>query len=304
MKKAVRWTLVATGTLAALAVATLALGAWNAERKRNRVVSLPSRAAFAAQAETPALLDRGHYLYTTRGCAECHGDDGAGKVFIDDVEHGMRVKSPDIAGGPGSLLSRYSAADFERTVRHGVKPDGRPVFVMPSDDYSGLTDADVSALYAYVRRLPPASGGPLEATIPLPVRVLYGLGAIQDAAEKIDHTRPPAQPVADGVTIEHGRYVANMCTGCHGPGLSGGRIPGGPPSWPPAANLTPGAGSAMTRYPDAAAFTAMLRTGRRPDGSAVSDVMPFASLKGLSDVDAGAVYLFLGSLPARRAGER
>src|SRR5262249_19875001 len=114
----------------------------------------------------------------------------------------------------------------------------------------------------------------------------------------------PAQPVAEGMTVEHGRYVAAMCMGCHGPGLSGGRITGGPPSWPAAANLTPGTGSGMPRYPHPLTFTAMLRNGRRPDGSAVSDVMPFPSLKGLSDVDAGAVYLFLKTLPPRPAGER
>lgn len=304
MRQAVRWTLIALGAVTALAGATLALGAWNAERKRERTVSLPRLPAFVYAGETPDQLERGRYLFATRGCADCHGADGAGRVFIDDPEHGMRVKAPGIAGGPDSILAHYAPTDFERTVRHGVKPDGRPVFIMPSDDYNRLTDADVSALYDYVRTLPPPAGGPLEATIPLPVRVLYGLGAIQDAAEKIDHALPPSRPVADGMTVEHGRYVAAMCTGCHGPDLSGGRIPGSPPSWPPAANLTPGKGSAMIRYPDAGAFTAMLRSGRRPDGSAVSDVMPFASLKGLSDVDAGAVYLFLKSVPARPAGER
>lgn len=304
MHKAVRWTVAAVGGLVSVAAVAVALGAWNAERKRTRTVLLPVRAAFVVQPETPAALERGRYLFATRGCAECHGDDGAGKIFIDDVEHGMRVKSPDIAGGPQSAMARYGAADFERTIRHGVKPEGQPVFIMPSDDYNRLTDADVSALYAYVRRLPAAEGGAMEATVPLPVRVLYGLGAIEDAAEKIDHALPPAQPVAESLTVEHGRYVAAMCTGCHGAGLSGGRIPGAPPSWPPAANLTPGAGSAMARYPDPVTFTAMLHTGHRPDGSAVSDVMPFASLKGLSDVDAGAVYLFLRSVPARPAGDR
>ena len=42
----------------------------------------------------------------------------------------------------------------------------------------------------------------------------------------------------------------------------GGRIPGAPPDWPAAANLTPGIGSAMLRYGSAEAFRTMLRTGR------------------------------------------
>ena len=162
----------------------------------------------------------------------------------------------------------------------------------------------LGALVVYVRHLPPTAGGPLEASVPLPVRVLYGLGLIQDAAAKIDHALPPPTPVAEAVSPEHGGYVAQMCVGCHGPGLSGGRIPGGPPSWPAAANLTPGEGSAMARYADAAAFTAMLRSGKRPDGSAVSPVMPFEALRNLDDTDAQALYAFLKTVAPRPAGQR
>jgi mono/diheme cytochrome c family protein len=132
----------------------------------------------------------------------------------------------------------------------------------------------------------------------MPVRALYAVGMIRDASEKIDHSLPPAQPVPEGVTAAHGAYVANGCIGCHGARLAGGKIPGAPPDWPPAAKLTPGAGSALDRYPTAEQFMAMLKTGKRPDGSSVSPVMPFVSLKELSDVDARALYLHLRSLPA------
>jgi hypothetical protein len=103
------------------------------------------------------------------------------------------------------------------------------------------------------------------------------------------------------VTVEHGAYVANMCLGCHGDKLSGGKIPGGPPDWPAAANITPGEGSVMPRYPDVAAFQAMLRSGKRPDGTPIQ-VMPFGSLSKLSDVDAQALYAFLKTVPAQKAG--
>jgi cytochrome c553 len=127
------------------------------------------------------------------------------------------------------------------------------------------------------------------------VRILYGLGFIHDAAGKIDHTLPTAQPVAQGVTPEHGAYVANMCLGCHGAQLAGGRIPGGPPDWPAAANLTPGDGTAMTRYPDAQSLLAMFKSGKRPDGSDIK-VMPFGSLRELNDIDVRALHLYLKSL--------
>jgi len=108
---------------------------------------------------------------------------------------------------------------------------------------------------------------------------------------------------AEGVTVAHGAYVANMCISCHGAGLSGGKIPGAPPDWAPAANLTPGDGSAMARYKDAGQFVAMLRSGKRPDGAVVT-VMPFESLRELNDVDAQALYAYLKTVPARPFGQR
>jgi hypothetical protein len=48
----------------------------------------------------------------------------------------------------------------------------------------------------------------------------------------------------------------------------------------------------------------MLRTGKRPDGSAVSTVMPFAALQAMNDTDVQAMYLHLKRLPAVPTGER
>ena len=72
-------------------------------------------------------------------------------------------------------------------------------------------------------------------------------------------------------------------------------VPGGPPDWPAAANLTPGEGSAMGRYPDAESFAAMLKSGKRPDGQEIK-VMPFGSLREMNDTDVRALHLYLRSL--------
>jgi mono/diheme cytochrome c family protein len=246
-------------------------------------------------------IARGRYLYGTRGCADCHGANGAGRAFIDDGS--MRVKGANISPGPGSVVVQYTAVDWERTLRHGVKPDGRPVMVMPSEDYNRLSDADLGALVAYIRQLPPAPGGAADLVLPLPYRALYGLGKIPDAASIIDHQRKPSPPVPEGVSVAHGEYVSAMCIGCHGEGLSGGRIPTGAPDWPPAPNLTPGEGTIMPRYPDAQALTTMLRLGKRTDGSPIA-VMPFDSFKHITDTDVAALHLYLKSLPPRPAGGR
>lgn len=298
-----KWVKRTSILLAALAVGGLAaavLGKSMGEHKMVRTVAVQVPALSAA----PATADVGHgrYLYNTRGCAECHGVDGAGKTVIEDG--GMLVVAPNITSGPNGVTARYEVADWVRTIRHGIKPDGHPLMIMPSEDFARLTDQDTAALIAYLQQLPPAAGRQAAIRLPLPVKAMYGFGLITDAAEKIDHTLPPAQPVAAAVSVEHGAYMANACIGCHGATLSGGRIPGSPPAWPAAANLTPGKGSAMVRYPDADAFVAMLRSGRRPDGSAVSPVMPFGSFKQLSDIDARALYAFLKTVPPRNAGMR
>jgi mono/diheme cytochrome c family protein len=285
--------------LVALAAATLVGAAMLGDRKAQRRVevtlqSLPLRSDAAA-------VERGRYLFLSRGCTECHGVDGAGKDVVNDGQ-GLRIRAPNITPATGSVVAGYGADDWERTIRHGVAPGGRPLLIMPSEDYNRFTDADLSALVAYLRQMPARAGDGAVLELPLPMRALYGIGLIRDAAEKIDHTLAPSAPVPEAATAAHGAYVANTCIGCHGATLSGGKIPGAPPQWPAAANLTPGEGSAMPRYPDAQAFAAMMRSGKRPDGTAVSAVMPFVALKELSDTDLQALYLHLKGLPPRAAG--
>ena len=288
---------------AALVLVVLAAGAaftglQLAERKMQRQVRVEVQpVAYAAGA---AALDRGRYLYASRGCVDCHGADGGGRTFVEEGDS-LRIRGPNISPAPGSAVAGYRPEDWVRAIRHGVAPGGRPLMVMPSEDYNRFTDADLAALVAYVRSLPPAQGGPAVVQLPLPARVLYGFGAIQDAAGKIDHALAPAQPVPEGVNLAHGAYVANMCLGCHGPQLAGGRIPGGPPDWPAASNLTPGEGSVMVRYAQADDLLRLFRTGKRPDGSAVR-VMPFESLKAMSETDVRALHLYLRSVQPRPQG--
>lgn len=289
------WGLLA---LVILIVAAVALLVANGQRKGQRRVEVQLQSV-AARSDAPAI-ERGGYLFRSRGCTDCHGSDGAGRTFLDDGK-GLRIHAPNITPR-SAVVASYGMDDWDRTIRHGVAPGGRPLFIMPSEDYNRLTNDDFAALVAYLKQMPPAEGGPAQIELPLPVRALYGAGLLKDAAQKIDHALPPSAPVPEGVSREHGAYVANACIGCHGAGLSGGRIPGAPPDWPAAANLTSGEGSVMPRYAEAAQFVSMMRSGKRPDGSAVSTVMPFGALKEMSDVDLQALYLHLKSLAPRAAG--
>jgi len=297
MKRWIKWTAAAVGAVVVVVAGAGAAGWQLAERKMARKVEVAVKpVAYTTDAQA---LARGKYLFESRGCADCHGANGAGRVFVDDGS--LRIAGPNIT--PAGVTAAYKPDDWVRTIRHGVKPGGQPTMIMPSEDYNRFTDQDLAALVAHVRSLPSVQGTAPAMKLPPPVRILYGFGAIKDAAEKIDHSLPPAQPVPEAVDAKHGAYVANMCVGCHGEHLSGGKIPGGPPDWPPAANITPGEGSAMARYKDSAAFVAMLRNGKRPDGTPIK-VMPFESLSKMSDVDSQALYEYLKTVAPRPAGGR
>ncbi len=198
------------------------MGQQLAERKRNRVISVPVTAvAYAGDAQA---LARGKYLYESRGCVDCHGANGAGRTFVNDGK-GTHIAGPNIT--PAGVVAKYQPVDWVRAIRHGIKPDGRPALVMPSEDYNRFTDTDLAALVAHVRSLAPVQGGGKAVVeLPLPAWVMYGFDVIPDAAQRIDHTLPPAQPVPAGVTVAHGAYVANMCIGCHGAGLVRRQDPG------------------------------------------------------------------------------
>lgn len=294
-----RRSLIAAGALAGIAALVVGTGIAMAHQRMTRQVQVAVQPL--ALPTDAAALARGSYLYRTRGCTDCHGADGAGRTLVD--QGGLKIAGPHIGNGTGSVTAGYRVDDWVRAIRHGVAPGGRPLMIMPSQDYNRLTDADLGALVAYLKQLPPASGGSAVLQLPLPMRVLYGFGAIPDAASLIDHRLPPEQPVPEGATVEHGRYVAQMCTGCHGAGFGGGSVPGAPPEWPAAANLTPGDGGVMGRYPDAASFARMMRSGKRPDGTPIG-VMPFEALAAMSDTDLEGTWRYLKSLPPRSFGTR
>ena len=281
--------------LAVLAAAAFAGAVWMGQRKLERTVAV--KVVPVPFGKSAAQLKLGRYLFESRGCAECHAADGHGLAFID-APNGLYVKSPNIT--PGGVVASYTEGDWVRAIRHGVNPAGHALVLMPSADYAGMSDADLAALVAYVRSLAPLAGSGVEIRMPLLVKALYGVGIIRDAAEIIDHRHHPAPDMTPAATAAYGEYVIQMCTGCHRPDLTGGPIAGAPPDWPAAARLVPGPGYVMDRYDTLEKFAAMMRGGKRPDGTAVSAVMPFASLRNLDDTDLGALYAYLTTPPSDR----
>ena len=205
MKRWIKWTASGAMLLAAILIGSAASGLYLAEQKRNRTIDIkPRPVAYTTDAQT---IERGRYLYASRSCSYCHGAQGTGREFVNDGK-GTRIVGPNIT--PAGVVARYPPEDWNSVIRHGVKPNGRPVLVMPSEDYNRFTNDDLNALVSYVRQFKPQQGLQAVIDLPRPAWVLYGLGAIPDAAARIDHQLAPSRPVPAGVTLANGQYVANM----------------------------------------------------------------------------------------------
>lgn len=283
---------IASSALVAFVIfVVLAVGStyWWSGRKLARKIDVAVQPV-TIPTDTTAIA-HGKYLFDSRGCADCHGGKGTGRQVFDEA-NGFRVFAPDLTRA-NPEIAKYQSQDWDRAIRHGVGPTGRPLLVMPSEDYNRLSNEDFGALVAYIQSLPPGEGRQGEIHFPWFLQGMYGAGVIKDAAEKIDHSLPPQPAIAAAVNVQYGAYVANSCKGCHGGDLRGGHIPGAPPDWPPAANLRPG--GVMKTYAGASQFVDMMRTGKRPNGTDVSRVMPFSAFAKMDDTDLNALYLFLTS---------
>jgi cytochrome c553 len=217
-------------------------------------------------------------------------------VFDDDSG---RVVAPNLTrAGVGAS---FQDADFVRAIRHGVDPSGRQLWVMPADDYNHLSDDDLAALIAYLKSLP-ASPATLPDSQIRPLGVVLFAASELDLvpAEKIDRSAPRPPAVSVDLSPAYGQYLSTIagCARCHGPGLSGGVVPGAAPGARPAANLTQ---TGLGNWTEADFLRAM-RTGRRPDGSAIDTSMPWPYFAQMSDLELRSIWQFLGVVPPRPTG--
>ncbi len=292
MKTVLKWIGIVLGGLVALVVLVVLGMMWNTDSRFNRKyavqtepIPLPSDEASLAVGEHWAEIH----------CRACHGPDlGGNTAFFNDPALGY-VDAPNLTSGQGGFGATATDADWVRAVRHGIRQDGKSVFIMPSNDFYYLSDADLGGLIAYLKTVPPVDRETRPRNLKPMAKILYALGAFGNLlyAETIQHDARPASPVV-GVTAEYGAYLANAhgCPSCHGPQLNGGQ-----PSEPGALfapNLTPG--GELLGWTEAD-FIQTLRTGVTPGGHQLTDSMPWQGLGKLTDDELKAVWLYLQSLP-------
>ncbi len=251
--------------------------------------------------EIPAITDENreeaHRLWMSRGCGECHGEDGAGGVRVDAPPFSMQ--GPNITG----VLRTLSAPDIHRLVRRGVRPNGAPVFFMPAHEYQRMPDAELALIVAHARSLPQSDAQTTPSELHLLGRVLALVGVFDEMpllpAEHIDMDAAfdPAGP------DELGENISQGCRGCHGGHLSGGPIPGAPPELGTPLNLTPH--STGLEGWTLEQFDAALREGRKPDGTQMDRAqMPYHVYRYLSDAEVAALWAYLQTVEPREFGNR
>lgn len=271
------------------------------ESHRNRVYDIQESSLLIDYSEES--IENGRHIATIRGCTDCHGENLGGKVFIEDPIVGLFIAS-NLTTGVGGIGSEYTDEDYVKAIRHGVNKQNKSVIFMPSHEYNQIDSNDLASLIAYIRSLDPVDNELPSSKINLPFRLMYLLDSEIHLfpAQLIDHTLPVPESPLKRTPLELGSYVAATCTGCHGAGFSGGKIPGVPPHWPEASNLTPaGPLSSWTE----ADFLHAMRTGITPDGrELVNEFMPWQVFGSMTDEELQGLFTYLQSLTPAETGSR
>lgn len=113
--------------------------------------------ASRVQALDVELVRRGRYIAIAGDCVSCHTRAG-GQPFAGGLSFHTPfgvVYSPNITPDRKTGIGSWSEAQFERALRQGIGRDGEHLYpVFPYPYFTKISDADVSALYAYLRAIP------------------------------------------------------------------------------------------------------------------------------------------------------
>jgi len=275
MKKLLRRTAIGLGLLAVLLTGVvLYLGSWDplATQFETEVASVPVPTDAAS-------IKRGEYVARALGiCALCHGEDFGGKLMQDHPIYGY-VHTPNLTPGKGGVGYYFQDVDWVRAVRYGVKPNGAGIAFMPTDHFYQLSDADLGAMIAFLKQVPPIDNDKAAIRLGLPARALLNSGnkGVMVRALVIDRQAPRLDPA------NKAEYLLGVggCDFCHGPVLTGGQGP--EPGAPRAPDITRTGRMAQWSFEQ---FATVMRTGKKPDGSVIFWMhMPYAGYRNLNDED-------------------
>jgi len=258
--------------------------------------------------------ERGVYVFRAAGCYSCHTDT---KNKGQALAGGRALKtpfgtfySPNITSDPVHGIGGWSDADFIRALRHGEAPDGSNLFpVFPYTSYTGMTEADMLDLKAYIFSLPPVARAntPHDADFPFGWRFLLTFWKLLNFEPGPLAPQPGADPI-----LQRGRYLVRAlshCGECHTPRDWIGAVD---QSMEMAGAVAPGGGTVPNITPDTETgigkwssndIVFLLKTGFTPDNDSVGAEMGEVVTHGTShlrDDDLRAIAVYLKSLPPIR----
>lgn len=221
---------------------------------------------------SPDAVTRGEHIVTIWGCTRCHGADLSGTLITNDPIDGAipilgTIPASNLTSGKGGIAGSYTATDWVRAIRHGLKQNGRVEILM--GDYSSMSDQDLADLIAYLQQIPPVDTNVSEMQLGPVFPIVPAIGIFTPAAELIPHNAPrPAGPTA-GATVEYGSYLSGICSECHGNSIA--RRLG---KW---------------NQDD---FIRTFHSGILPDGKKLGPTMSSKSFSELSDLELTALWLY------------
>jgi mono/diheme cytochrome c family protein len=243
----------------------------------------------------------------------CHTAPG-GKPFAGGDELKTifgNIYGPNITPDARTGIGTWSKEDFARALRRGVRKDGGLLYpAMPYVDYTKMSDADLDALWAYMRTVPAVHHivPPAEKTFHFPFNIRAGLAAWQALYFKPGAWQPTP---GKSESWNRGSYLVTVlghCGECHTPKniakhqeykyrLTGGELEGW---YAPDISNDPLSRTAGYTVDELAKF---LKTGDLPGNTTAFGPMRETihdSLQYLSDGDLHAIAMYLkeGPVPA------
>jgi len=266
--------------------------------------TLPSRIILPnVSPANSALANRGAYVARSADCMACHREDYSGGVPIE-MPIG-NIYSTNITPSTRYGIGNYTEADFKKALRKGRAPNHQLYPAMPYPSYHGMTDEDISALFAYFQTVAIVDKPPEKTThLPFPLNIR----SLMLAWNVIN---VPSTENRSGLTEtqQRGEYLVNNlehCGTCHTPrnltqGLDKDRYLSGAPlgKWF-APNITPDNDTGIGLWSEMDIVT-YLRTGtlnkRAYAGGPMAEAVAH-STRYLTDEDLIAMADYLKVVPA------
>ena len=282
-------------------------------RRRALTLCLWIVAAPAGAAGTDPAPEPGAYLFHAAGCASCHTDH---KNKGPSLAGGPALKTPfgtfygpNITPDPTHGIGNWTEADFLRALGRGLSPAGAHYFpAFPYPAYTRMTDADMRALWAYLKTQPPVARPSRPHELGFPFNLRFLIGAWKWLYFEPGPLEPEAGRPADWTRGAYLVAALGHCAECHTPrgrlgGLARDRHLAGTrdgPDGEPVPNITPDRATGIGDW-SRADFITVLEIGLLPDGDFVGGLMADVvahSTRHLTPQDRAAIAVYIESLPA------